>query len=64
MSATEKELVKIITEGVSVLPAEKREYILGYAEGVIAMADQARCKDLPLDAKDSARKNAQVGREG
>ncbi len=38
MSATEKELVKIITEGVSVLPAEKREYILGYAEGVLAMA--------------------------
>ena len=64
MSANEKEIARSITEAVSILPEEKREYILGYAEGVIAMADQARCKDLPLDARDSARKTAQVGREG
>lgn len=53
MSVTEKELVKSITEAVSTLPEKKKEYLLGYAEGVLAMADQARCKDLPLDAKGS-----------
>lgn len=56
MSANEKEIARSITEAVSILPAEKREYILGYAEGVIAMAEQTRCKELPVDAsaKDSA----------
>ena len=40
MSAKEKELVKSITEAVSTLPEEKREYLLGYAEGVLAMAER------------------------
>ena len=42
MGADEKELGKIITEAVAALPDEKREYILGYAEGVLAMADRQR----------------------
>lgn len=45
MSSKEKEIVKSITEAVSTLPEEKREYILGYAEGVLAMADRARRND-------------------
>ena len=40
MSTKEKEIVRSITEAVSILPEEKREYILGYAEGVLAMAGQ------------------------
>lgn len=44
-SMSEKEIVKSVTEAVSALPEEKREYILGYAEGVLAMADRVRCKD-------------------
>ena len=42
MSTKEKEIVRNITEAVSILPEEKREYILGYAEGVLAMAEQLR----------------------
>ena len=38
MGADEKKLVQAILAAVAVLPEEKREYILGYAEGVIAMA--------------------------
>ena len=42
MSTKEKEIVRNITEAVCILPEEKREYILGYAEGVLAMADRAQ----------------------
>lgn len=42
MGADEKKLGQKITEAVSILPADKREYILGYAEGVIAMAEAFR----------------------
>lgn len=47
MSTKEKEIVKSLTEAVSTLPEEKREYILGYAEGVLAMAGRARRNDQP-----------------
>lgn len=42
MSAKEKEIVRNITEAVSILPEKKREYIIGYAEGVLAMADRMK----------------------
>lgn len=42
MGADEKKLAQKITEAVSILPDEKREFILGYAEGVIAMSDAIR----------------------
>lgn len=54
MGAEEKKIAQSITEAVSVLPEEKREYILGYAEGVIAMADRLRCGDPPPTVRDSA----------
>ena len=38
MSEREKALAESIAEAVKVLPAEKKEYLLGYAEGVAAMA--------------------------
>lgn len=49
MSTDEKNICRIISEAVSNLPSERREYILGYAEGVIAMAAAVRA-----DAQDSA----------
>ncbi len=50
MSTKEKEIARSITEAVSALPEDKREYILGYAEGVLAMADQLRRNDpQPVD---------------
>lgn len=54
MSTKEKEIVKSITEAVSTLPEGKREYLLGYAEGVLAMADRTRCDNPPPAARDSA----------
>lgn len=54
MGAEEKKIVQSITEAVFALPEEKREYILGYAEGVIAMADQLRCGDTLPAVRDSA----------
>ncbi len=51
MGTKEKEIVRNITEAVSLLPEDKREYILGYAEGVLAMADQARRDSLPPGAE-------------
>lgn len=54
MSTKEKEIVQSITEAVSVLSDEKREYILGYAEGVLAMADRMRRGDPPPAVQSSA----------
>jgi len=53
MSTKEKEIARSITEAVSILPEEKREYILGYAEGVLAMADRGRSGDAPSVARES-----------
>ena len=50
VGAEEKNLGKIIAEAVATLPDNKREYILGYAEGVLAMAD----RDQAVQAQDSA----------
>lgn len=54
MGAEEKRIAKSITEAVSALPEEKREFILGYAEGVIAMADRLRRGDPQPSTQDSA----------
>lgn len=47
MGTEEKKIAQSITAAVSVLPDEKREFILGYAEGVIAMADRLRSGKSP-----------------
>lgn len=54
MGAEEKEIARRITDALVSLPDEKREYILGYAEGVIAMADRLRCGESPPAVRDSA----------
>lgn len=38
MSTEDKKVIQSIAQAVNVLPDNKREFILGYAEGVIAMA--------------------------
>ena len=38
MKATEKEQARKICDALYLLPQEKQEYLLGYAEGVITMA--------------------------
>lgn len=42
MNAKEKKLVRTITEAMLMLPTEKREFMHGYAEGVIAMSAAKR----------------------
>jgi len=42
LGADKKKLGQAITEAVAILPEAKREFILGYAEGVIAMASRLR----------------------
>lgn len=62
MSAEEKEIIRNITAAAAILPDAKREYILGYAEGVIAgyaegvITTAERVRDAECNAvdKDSA----------
>lgn len=54
MGTEEKRIAQSIAKAVSALPEEKREYILGYAEGVLAMAGQLRCGEFEPAVRDSA----------
>ena len=38
MSTEDKVIAKTLAEAISALPDGKREYLIGYAEGVAAMA--------------------------
>lgn len=44
MSNENRNTVLSIQAALDLLPAEKREYIMGYAEGVIAMSEQRRAE--------------------
>ncbi len=46
MNADEKKIVQTIAAAVSILPDGKREYILGYAEGVIAASGRPGAERL------------------
>lgn len=41
VSEKEKKIAKALAEAAKALPDEKKEYLLGYAEGVAAMAGKA-----------------------
>lgn len=45
MGNEEKKLCQRLAQAVEMLPGEKREFILGYAEGVIAMANELRASN-------------------
>ena len=53
MKANDVRAVVTIAEAVSVLPEHKREYLMGYAEGVVAMAETRRIAQQPM-TRDSA----------
>lgn len=42
MSEREKRIAENLADAVSRLPDSKKEFLLGYAEGVAAMADKAK----------------------
>ena len=46
----EKKLCQRLAQAVEMLPDEKREFILGYAEGVIAMANELRASNAQAQA--------------
>lgn len=47
MSEKEKKTVRVLKRAMEALPDRKKEYLIGYAEGVAAMAERAAKKDSP-----------------
>ena len=45
MSDRERKIAENLAEAVTRLPDSKREFLLGYAEGVAAMADRAKAEE-------------------
>lgn len=54
MNAEEKKTLRKLAEAVKMLPPEKREYLIGYAEGVAAMSATV----LKAEGEKSAKKPA------
>lgn len=46
MKKNEIEIVKTILEALTVLPRDKREYLIGYAEGVVAMNERRQAEEI------------------
>ena len=44
MEAKEKQIARTVEEALAGLPEEKKQYFLGYAEGLAAMADAMKKK--------------------
>lgn len=44
MAETEKEIIKSMADAIDALPNDKKQYFIGFAEGVAAMADQVKEK--------------------
>lgn len=44
MAENEKQSIRNMEEAISILPEDKKQFFLGYAEGVAAMADQVKEK--------------------
>ena len=44
MSEQEKKIGQTLADAVADLPEEKKQYFVGFAEGVAAMADQVKSK--------------------
>ena len=49
MSEKEKKIVQSLAQSVKVLPADKREFLRGYAEGVAAMAEKQEPEEQEKD---------------
>lgn len=58
MSEKEKEIAKSLAEAFNVLPDTKKEYLIGYAEGVAAMAAKRAESDKVPDKPDSVNQSA------
>ncbi|HJB61635.1 MAG TPA: hypothetical protein IAA38_08250 [Candidatus Ruminococcus gallistercoris] len=56
MSQKEIEIVKNIAECLGNLPDDKKEYLLGYAEGVAAMAERHKQEEQDTDREEPPKK--------
>lgn len=45
MNEKEKTLGEFLTEALEILPKEKKEFLRGYAEGAMAVADKTKEKE-------------------
>ena len=50
MAETEKQIVKNMADAIDALPDDKKQYFIGFAEGVAAMATQVKAKADPADS--------------
>lgn len=50
MKANDVQAVVTIAEAVSILPEHKREYLMGYAEGVVDMAETKKAMQQQVPA--------------
>ena len=46
MAEKEKQIAQALADAIAVLPEEKKEYFLGFAEGAAAMAEQVKAKTI------------------
>lgn len=50
MSEQEKEIAKTLAEAFNALPDDKKEYLIGFAEGVVTMAERQAANGEGLDS--------------
>lgn len=51
MSEREKQIAENLVDAFTKLPASKKEFLLGYAEGVAAMTERGREKEASDDTE-------------
>lgn len=59
MAEQEMQIIKNMAEAIAELPAEKKQYFMGFADGVAAMANQVKDTDLVPSASNAADKAQQ-----
>lgn len=52
MNEKEKQIVSLMTQTLETMPEEKKQYVLGFIEGIASMAEQSRkrAEDHPMSA--------------
>ena len=52
MNEKEKQIVSLMTQTLQTMPEEKKQYLMGFIEGIASMAEQSRkrAEDHPMSA--------------
>lgn len=59
MAEQEMQIIRNMAEAIAELPAEKKQYFMGFADGVAAMASQVKDTDPETSVSDAADKAQQ-----